>query len=75
MTEYPTSLPRSSKLSLHFNSMVQLFSIFKPVTIAIRKITVGPPIMQIWHMIPSFMMAISTNVLHGDTHWILVNKL
>jgi len=45
--------------------MLQLFSIFKPVTIAIRKITVGPPIMQIWHMVLSFMMAIITNILHG----------
>jgi len=52
---------------------IQLFC-FKAMTIAIREITVGPPILQIWHMILSFMMAKTANVFHGHILSALFNK-
>lgn len=44
------------------------------MTIAIRRITVGPPILQIQHMILSFMMAKTANVFHRHILSALLNR-
>jgi len=39
--------------------------IFKALTVAIRKITISPGVME-WHVILFFMIAIIADILHGE---------
>jgi hypothetical protein len=39
--------------------------IFKALTVAIRKVTISPGVME-WHVIFFFMIAIIADIQHGD---------
>jgi len=59
---YQLTLNVSRKLGLIFQFAIL---IFKALTVAIRKVTISPGVME-WHVILLFMMAIIANIQHGN---------